>query len=171
MQTAACEPRAAAFWPARSDDGTTGGVTRKHVPALVLAAAGISPTAAERAIRVSALPETNPEAWAALADAMIAIHAELENIFSLNPSWQLVKNRPRLNGLQWAFLVLSARGVKYEVQHEVVGCTKSALKRARERVLALYGNRLSSAMVGASFDGHIQPWHLDPKHVRFVNDT
>ena len=95
----------------------------------------------------------------------------LEDVFAEAPHWRLVRNRPVLTGLQWAFLVLSARGVKYEVQHDVLSCTKSSLKRARESVLGLYGNRLSTAIISAGFDGHIQPWHLDTNHVRFINDA
>lgn len=51
--------------------------TGKEGPSHVLSAMGFGQAEAERAVRVSALPETPPEAWTQLASAFVAVHREL----------------------------------------------------------------------------------------------
>ena len=96
--------------------------------------------------------------------------SHMTDILSTNAHWQMDMGRPAVNGLHWAFLVLSARAVKYELQPEVLGVTKSTLKRTREAVLGLYGGRISHATTLAACDGIVQSWHLQSDYVRFNHE-
>ena len=126
-------------------------------------------------VRVALSLANAPEEFIKTSHARSCIEAVNDTLPALcqtEPVWQLRRERPAIDSLTWGSLILSWRGLAYEFHHEVLGISKSKAKRLREKLALLYHDsgswgRQAHVLARLSHGGILQPWHLDPFHVRF----
>ena len=127
--------------------------------------------------RVGLALSRDPSSFIASKDAQSVqalVRDALPRLCELDPIWQLKPNRKPIDPLSWGSLVLSWRGFPYTSHYELLSISKSQAKRVRERLTSLYDtsgcwSRQAHLLARFAHNGVLQPWHLDPKYVRFLN--